>query len=190
MIIECPNCRSRYKYDEERFEGKPSRKIRCARCQDVFEILNPTPPEPAPQPPEDNFDSTTVRRARRPVAPEPDPAAAAKTDRAPLPTSMPTGKRLSLAVLTGPAAGTVHRLDKPQMTIGRSHADINIDDTEASRQHAMVEVREGSYLLIDLGSTNGTMVDGQKIAEPFDLVDKSEFQIGGTTLMLIVTDEL
>ncbi|MFZ2489865.1 MAG: FHA domain-containing protein [Thermoanaerobaculia bacterium] len=190
MIIECPSCRSRYQYGEERFDGKPSKKIRCAKCQQVFEVQNPTLATPEPPPQEFDADSTNVARF---VRKSPAPAAAAAvpghTDRAPLLTQMPPGRRISLAVLTGAAAATVHRIDKPQMTIGRAGADINIDDTEASRQHAMIEVRETSFRLIDLGSTNGTLVEGRKITEPVELTDKSEFQIGGTTLMLIVTDE-
>ena len=75
------------------------------------------------------------------------------------------------------------------MTIGRSGADFTLNDTEASRQHAALEIRGDIVLLNDLRSTNGTLVDGRKITEPTELQDKSEFQIGGTTLMLIVTDD-
>ena len=52
----------------------------------------------------------------------------------------------------------------------------------------MVEVRDSVIRLEDLGSTNGTLVDGEKITA-VDLNNQSEFQIGGTTIMLIVTDE-
>jgi pSer/pThr/pTyr-binding forkhead associated (FHA) protein len=83
----------------------------------------------------------------------------------------------------------VYRIEKPRVTIGRSNADLTLNDTEASRNHAAVEVRDISCKLLDLGSTNGTLVDGAKILEPTDLTDKSEFQVGATTLMLIVTDE-
>src|SRR4051795_13639281 len=41
LIIECTSCHARYQYDEERFERKPSKKIKCARCQGIFEIQNP-----------------------------------------------------------------------------------------------------------------------------------------------------
>ena len=40
MIIECDRCYARYKYDETRFEGKPSKKVRCTKCLSVFEIYN------------------------------------------------------------------------------------------------------------------------------------------------------
>ena len=55
--------------------------------------------------------------------------------------------------------------------------------------NAAVEVRDTSYTLTDLGSTNGTLYDGQKIDGFIELSDKSEFQVGATTLMLIVTDD-
>jgi predicted Zn finger-like uncharacterized protein len=41
VIIECTNCHARYQYDEDRFERKPSKKIKCAKCSTVFEIHNP-----------------------------------------------------------------------------------------------------------------------------------------------------
>ena len=47
MIIECPSCHSKYQYDEARFDRKPSKKIKCARCQQIFEIHNPAFAEPA-----------------------------------------------------------------------------------------------------------------------------------------------
>ena len=66
---------------------------------------------------------------------------------------------------------------------------MTISDTEASRLHAVIEVRESVIRLEDLNSTNGTLVDGEKIIGPVELTNQSEFQIGGTTIMLIVTDE-
>ncbi len=73
--------------------------------------------------------------------------------------------------------------------MGRSGADFNINDSEASRQHAAVEVRDAVILLEDLKSTNGTLIDGERITEITELPDKAEFQIGATTLMLIVTED-
>jgi pSer/pThr/pTyr-binding forkhead associated (FHA) protein len=59
----------------------------------------------------------------------------------------------------------VYRIEKPRVTIGRANADLTLNDTEASRQHAAVEVRDTISCLTDLGSTNGTLVDGEKITE-------------------------
>lgn len=214
MIIECTNCHAKYQYDEERFERKPSKKIKCAKCSTVFEIHNPAfaakaepvvaQPAPAPTAPrpasspaaapssdEDAHDRTVIGKAKKPPettaqAPVPEQR---QTGRQSLPLVLPPGKRLSLAIIDGPDAGSVFRLEKPRVTIGRSNADLTLNDTEASRQHAAVEVHDLVFLLNDLGSTNGTMVDGHRINEPTELQNQSEFQVGGTTLMLIVTEE-
>ena len=201
VIIECPGCHSKYQYDEERFERKPSKKIKCARCQQIFEIHNPafaareavavgdstsTAAKPGTR---DKLEETRTTRPT-PVAPPTD-----TTEQSQLPAQnetslhLPAGKRLSLAILDGPDAGSVFRIEKPRVTIGRANADLTLNDSEASRQHAAVEIRDTSYSLSDLGSTNGTMYDGAKIEGKVELSDKSEFQVGGTTLMLIVTDD-
>ena len=202
MIIECPSCHSKYQYDEERFERKASKKIKCARCQQIFDIHNPSAakaPEPAPVPApapvaapagDSTFTSRGDRTQSRPIPTH------ETTEQSPIPEAkpasalhLPTGKRLSLAVLDGPDAGTVFRVEKPRVTIGRAGADLTLNDSEASRQHAALEIRDTSYTVSDLGSTNGTLVDGSKIEAPAELTDKSEFQVGSTTLMLIVTED-
>jgi predicted Zn finger-like uncharacterized protein len=195
VIIECTNCHARYQYDEDRFERKPSKKIKCAKCGSVFEIHNPAFSTPKPAAAADNdvtasrHDETSITKPKvedttaQSTLPQPE------TDKQPPAAQLPTGKRLSLAIIDGSDAGNVFRINKPRVTIGRSNADFVINDTEASRQHAAIEVRDTTYLLSDLSSTNGTMVDGKKITEPVELQDKSEFVIGTTTLMLIVTDE-
>lgn len=193
MIIECTSCQARYQYDEERFERKPSKKIKCAKCGSVFEIQNPAfAPKPAPKVGE----STSARRDEtRTRAPEPQdttaqaPLPERSTGPVPGPPQLPTGRRISIAIIAGADAGTVYRVERPRITIGRSGADLTINDSEASRQHAAIEVRDAVIVLEDLKSTNGTLIDGEKVSAPSELQDKSEFQIGGTTLMIIVTED-
>jgi pSer/pThr/pTyr-binding forkhead associated (FHA) protein len=192
VIIECPRCHARYQYDEERFERKPAKKIKCAKCAEIFEIQNPAFVK-APQPvaPE-AFERTFTRRdepKKTEETTEQSPLPEKPTDKIPPELQMPQGKRISLAVIAGPDAGAVYRIEKPRVTIGRASADLTLNDSEASRQHAAVEVRDVSCTLTDLGSTNGTLVGGEKIQSSTELTDKSEFQIGATTIMLIVTDE-
>lgn len=193
MIIECPSCHSKYQYDEERFERKASKKIRCARCQQIFDIHNPAfaPRTKAG----DAGDSTFTSRHD---ATQSKPAPHETTEQSPLPSGtdkaeatlqLPHGKRLSLAILDGPDAGSVYRIEKPRVTIGRANADLTLNDSEASRNHAAIEVRDTAIQLHDLGSTNGTLMGGAKILEPAEIGDKAEFQVGATTLMLIMTDE-
>lgn len=183
MIITCEHCKARYNYAEERFEGKPSKKIRCAKCREVFEIANPSSKnEPASA---DATDSTFVGRRAQKAAPA-VPEETGSYDPGGLP-SLPANQRLSLAITEGPDAARVFRIEKPHVTIGRQNADVEIDDRESSRNHASLEVRDGHFFIQDLGSSNGTYVEGRKIEGETEIFDKSEFRVGGTTLMLIVT---
>ncbi len=40
VIVECDQCQAKYHYDEARFAGKPSKKLRCSKCRAIFEIFN------------------------------------------------------------------------------------------------------------------------------------------------------
>jgi pSer/pThr/pTyr-binding forkhead associated (FHA) protein len=196
LIIECTNCHSKYQYDEDRFERKPSKKIKCAKCQTVFEIHNPAFAAPEAKPKIDiestasRHDQTQHKKAPKPQeTTEQSPIPSPGTGQSAITQKLPEGKRLSLAIIDGPDSGSVYRIEKPRVTIGRANADLTLNDTEASRQHAAIEVRDTIILLEDLGSTNGTILDGRRITEATELPDKAEFVVGGTTLMLIVTDE-
>jgi len=195
VIIECTNCHARYQYDEDRFERKPSKKIKCAKCSTVFEIHNPAFAD-KPVAAAAGGDMTYTRRDTAPKSDTTEQSPLPKHEEQPHGTGpvaaepqLPAGKRLSLAIINGNDAGNVYRMEKPRVTIGRSGADLTINDTEASRQHAAVEVRDSVVVLEDLRSTNGTMVDGEKINGTVEIANQSEFEIGGTTIMLIVTEE-
>lgn len=190
MIIECPNCHSKYQYDEERFERKASKKIKCARCQQIFDIHNPAfaPKAAVVEVGDATFASRDTRPTHMPDTTEQSPLPEPRTN-GEEPLQLPEGKRLSLAILDGPDAGIVFRIEKPRVTIGRSGADLTLNDTEASRQHAVLEVRDSLITVADLGSTNGTVINGEKINGSVEISDKSEFLVGATTLMLIVTEE-
>jgi hypothetical protein len=73
-------------------------------------------------------------------------------------------------------------LDRKRSVLGRSRdADVQIEDPNVSRRHAEI-VQEGStFWLVDLGSTNGTEVDGRRVQRA-RLDDGSHFLIGETTV--------
>jgi len=73
-------------------------------------------------------------------------------------------------------------LDKRRSVLGRSRdVDVQIEDPNVSRRHAEI-VQEGSvYWLVDLGSTNGTEVEGQRVQRA-RLADGSRFTVGETTV--------
>jgi DNA-binding response OmpR family regulator len=78
----------------------------------------------------------------------------------------------------GERAGENWTLDRDVITIGRSaDCDITLPERAVSRLHARIERRNQGFLLIDLGSRNGTHVNGQEINQPYLLQDGDEVQI-------------
>jgi predicted component of type VI protein secretion system len=82
-----------------------------------------------------------------------------------------------------PQQGREH-VPREGATIGREGCDIELADPEASRRHAAIR-RAGEALLIeDLGSTNGTFVNGERIGAPRRLSEGDEVRIGETVWLV------
>ncbi len=88
-----------------------------------------------------------------------------------------------LRVVSGPNAGLTVDVDE-EVVIGREDTDLAIDDDEMSRRHAVVRRHANRLQVEDLGSTNGTFVDGTRIAEPTLLGGGAEIKVG-TTLLVV-----
>ncbi|HSL11234.1 MAG TPA: FHA domain-containing protein [Actinomycetota bacterium] len=74
------------------------------------------------------------------------------------------------------------RLDA-SMVIGRSpEAELRLDDTFVSSQHARIFGRNGSWYVEDLGSTNGTFVNEQKLLAPAMVQPGDSIRVGQTTM--------
>jgi pSer/pThr/pTyr-binding forkhead associated (FHA) protein len=71
-----------------------------------------------------------------------------------------------------------------EVVIGREATDLEIDDVELSGRHAVVRKFANRLQVEDLGSTNGTFVDGNRIAEPTLLGGGAEIKIGTTVLVV------
>ena len=70
-------------------------------------------------------------------------------------------------------------------TIGRAvECELRIDDTYISQQHARIFDRGGSWYVEDLGSTNGTFVNDQKLVAPATLTPGDRIRIGQTIVEL------
>ncbi len=92
-----------------------------------------------------------------------------------------------LHVVAGPDAGGVHLLHGGQIRIGRSaDADVPLDDPDVSRLHCAVTVSDdGRVSVADLGSTNGTSLDGVEVRErPVRLAPGSLLRLGESALRL------
>jgi hypothetical protein len=80
--------------------------------------------------------------------------------------------------------GRVYDLDRQVTVIGRgAEADIVVDDPGVSRKHAEVHTDGGRIRVVDLGSTNGTFVDGERIGTG-DLADGSRITVGRTRIVV------
>ncbi|MGZ4257317.1 MAG: FHA domain-containing protein [Gaiellaceae bacterium] len=89
-----------------------------------------------------------------------------------------------LVVTGGPAAGTRFDLDA-EVVLGREGVSGTIgDDSELSRRHAVVRPVAGGFEIEDLGSRNGTFVNGQKIEGLTRLSGGDSIKVGQTTLAL------
>lgn len=75
--------------------------------------------------------------------------------------------QFQLVMRSGPTPGATFSLEGDQLIIGRdSSSGVAINDAEISRKHARLTFQGGKYVLEDLGSTNGTFVNGQRLASP------------------------
>jgi sigma-B regulation protein RsbU (phosphoserine phosphatase) len=85
----------------------------------------------------------------------------------------------TLQIMNGAATGRLYQLDKEITIIGRNpDCDIVLAPKSVSRKHAVIVRKLAGYELKDLGSTRGTYLDGQKIAQPVFLKDSSTIQMG------------
>ncbi|MCI0333905.1 MAG: ATP-binding protein [Planctomycetes bacterium] len=89
----------------------------------------------------------------------------------------------SLFVIQGRDQGTRFRLENANVTIGRgSTSTVQLHDTEVSREHAELRRRGDVFLVRDLGSSNGTFVNGKQIKEQ-ELASGDQLQLGRTLLL-------
>ncbi len=93
-----------------------------------------------------------------------------------------------LVVTKGPSEGKSLQLKEGNNSIGRSlENDLQIDDGSVSRSHAMVNVSDGQFTLVDLGSTSGTRI-GDRLISGKRIGAGSSIVIGRTRLHLVSVD--
>ncbi len=121
------------------------------------------------------------RQARMQRQPRPRPAAPARPPRGGRPGRAPQ----QLLVTAGALAGTTLGLADQQITIGRANdATLVLNDDYASTRHARLFPQDGQWIVEDLGSTNGTYIDRQKVTRPTPVPVGVPIRIGKTVLEL------
>ena len=90
-----------------------------------------------------------------------------------------------LVVTAGALKGTTVDLDQQQITLGRANdATLVLNDDYASGRHARIFPQDGQWIVEDLGSTNGTYLDRQKVTRPTPVPMGMPIRIGKTVLEL------
>ncbi|MEI6168586.1 MAG: sigma 54-interacting transcriptional regulator [bacterium] len=92
-------------------------------------------------------------------------------------------KKAKLLMISSTERGREVPIDKDVFTIGAgAQNDLIVTDAAASRRHCEIHQREEGFFLRDLGSTNGTMVQGVRVCEVY-LTQGVEFQVGTTRMV-------
>jgi pSer/pThr/pTyr-binding forkhead associated (FHA) protein len=130
---------------------------------------------------------------RSPIVP-PRPAPPEPTTAPEPPPSLPAGVERSvyglyLLVERGRDQGAVFPLNRDVTVIGRSQTDVVLNDPDISRRHAAIDVQgRGNYVLRDLRSTNGTLLNGRKVNSDM-IADNDKVRLGGTTVKFLVGED-
>jgi hypothetical protein len=121
--------------------------------------------------------STRRSRARQ--------AQAARQPRPARPQRAGRGSPRFLVVTAGALKGTSLDLAQQQITLGRANdATLVLNDDYASSRHARIFPQDGQWIVEDLGSTNGTYLDRQKVTRPMPVPLGVPIRIGKTVLEL------
>jgi Inner membrane component of T3SS, cytoplasmic domain len=121
-----------------------------------------------------------ARKARAPRAAAPPPAPPRRTS-----GRVSRSAPHQMVVTAGDLAGTTIDLADSQITIGRADdATLVLADDYASTRHARLFPQDGQWLVEDLGSTNGTYLDRQKVTRPTPVPVGVPIRIGKTVLEL------
>lgn len=89
----------------------------------------------------------------------------------------------ALLLLTGPQAGRRHEVHG-EVFIGRSPScTISLEDAKVSRKHVRLAIEDGQARVSDLGSRNGTLVNGEKLEAELVLLPGDRLQVGDSTIL-------
>ncbi|MEI8406973.1 MULTISPECIES: FHA domain-containing protein FhaB/FipA [unclassified Kribbella] len=126
----------------------------------------------------DLFGAKVDTRMATPVGPQ-----NSRTPKPAKPVKKRKGLPGSVTIADGPQAGVGATLVDEPVIIGRgSDCQIRLDDDYSSTRHSRLFLSEGQWWVEDLGSTNGTYLDGQRVTRPVPAEIGGSIRIGRTTL--------
>ncbi len=96
--------------------------------------------------------------------------------------------QFQLVMHSGPDTGKVYPLEASEIIIGRdTNNSIIINDPEVSRKHAKLTLQISTYTILDLGSTNGTFINGQRITASQELKPGDTVTLGENIVLMFET---
>lgn len=99
-----------------------------------------------------------------------------------------TKEKPKLRAVTGPAEGQEWELDGEELVLGRAADNaVSIPDTSVSRKHAILRRTDAGWALSDLGSGNGTMLNGEPLEDETVLKDEDVVGMGDTELKYVAS---
>ena len=159
----------------------------------------PAPPPPAPKPSTDMGGSgpratmPNPTPAPPPSGPPPAPAAPARlndTMHGTPAAAPPPGPLASILVRSGSKKGQRLPIRVPVVNIGRAdYNDLVLPEESVSTQHAKLQRRDGVWVLVDLGSTNGTFVDGERIEGETPIAPGTTIRFGDASVIFEPDDD-
>jgi len=171
----CNSCGAKYTLDDSKVGAHPRVQFKCAKCGQVTVVDLSKSPERTRQ------TSTLPSFARGEPALPMDATLVSATPG----LALPRDKTITLSVISGPSKGLVFPMTKARAVLGRTGADLEINDPEISRWHCAVEVKDESIRLKDLDSTNGTYFEDERVRAA-ELSHLAEFRIGTSTVLVTV----
>jgi pSer/pThr/pTyr-binding forkhead associated (FHA) protein len=95
---------------------------------------------------------------------------------------------ITIVFSVGPWVGQELELDR-EMSFGRAGCDVTLDEPEVSRRHFVLRPKGADVQVEDLGSSNGTFVNGHRITETVSVQDEDVIRVGTSELVVAVSQE-
>ncbi len=153
------------------------------------------PPAPTAAPPA-NAPPAAAPPAASPPAPPvaapptPPQAQPAPTAAPPAPADQAAETLANLIVRSGELKGRRFPIRVPMVNIGRAeYNDIVVPDPSVSSAHAKIQLREGIWMLTDMGSTNGSFVDGERVEDEAPLAPGALIRFGDFSVVFEPTKD-
>jgi len=178
MLLRCPGCLTELTVDDEAYEEKVL--LQCPECLFVFLTSS-----------EGRVGDTIPARSAE--SPLPEDATVLTSDRGPdvdareFQWNVPGA---SVTVVEGENQGIHRKLKDSGLIIGRKDADLVVAEKSVSRKHCEIIKKDGEWRITDLGSTNGTLLNGEKIEGEVKLHHLDEIGVGRAAILFAETEAM